>query len=177
METPYKLSVDIGAYRFSAEGPEQTVKQDFQNFLETIKSLGSTMATQGASPDVGSATPDTSAPDSAQPLDRALLDRVFQVDGKGIVSLRLLPDTPNKAADAALFLLYGYRVLSGLQDVPVMKLNDGLRQSGISVERLDRFIGTHSAYYMKGGTRSGGRYTLNNQGMAMAETMLKRVFQ
>jgi hypothetical protein len=176
METPaYKLSVEIGVNRFNAEGPEETVKADFQNFLAAIREKnvvvtpGTASATAGVNPPTVVVTPS---------LDRALLERVFQIDGKGTVSLRLLPpDSQTRNADAALLLLYGYRVMGNLQEVPVMKLNDGLRTSGVSVDRLDRFIGTHSAYYMKGGTRSGGRYTLNNQGLAAAESLLKRAFQ
>jgi len=63
-----------------------------------------------------------------------------------------------------------------MKDVPVTKLNSGLRVSGLKVDRLDRFMGSFGQYVMKGGTRSGGRYTLNNQGAAHAEKLLRQYF-
>jgi len=178
MEMSYKLSVEIGGNRFTADGPEATVKEDFQNFLDAVRAASAVVTPGTGSFAAEGAVRGVVAGPASTPVDRPTLDRVFQVDGKGTVSLRLLPpDSATRNADAALLLLYGHRVAGNLQDVPVMKLTDGLRTSGISVDRLDRFMGTHSGYFMKGGTRSGGRYTLNNQGVAAAESLIRRAFQ
>jgi len=180
MDGSYKIQVKIGDSEFLAEGGEETVKAAFKQFLEAIKSAVPARPT--AAPDApkneSSGDDKTSLPmERAEPPDRALLEQIFSKEGD-LLSLRLLPppDRKSRQADAAILLMYGYRALLQLQEVPVTKLTEGLRRSGISVTRLDRFIGVHTSLFMKGGTRIGGRYTLNNQGVRTAETWLRSWF-
>jgi hypothetical protein len=168
-EPPYKIQIKLGDAEFAGEGPESTVKDAFNRFLEILAARSVAVPVP-----VGQTKPQNSvdpAP-SVEEIDPALLEKVF-VREDDIISLRHLPDSQNKAADAAVLILYGSRRLLQLDDVPVTKLNEGLRRSGISVDRIDRYIGVHSALVRKGGQRSGGRYTLNNQGIRQAETWLK----
>jgi hypothetical protein len=178
-DRPYRLDVKLPAgIEFHAEGPESSVRSDFEMFLAAIRATAQAPAPPDAvAGGAQDARASTERPgDTAQP-DSALLERVFDNSG-GTVSLRLLPpDSSTRAADAAMLLLYGYLRLSGVQDVPVMSLNSSLRRSGISVDRVDRILSTHDQYYMKGGTRSGGRYTLNNPGIAYAERLLSGMFR
>jgi general stress protein YciG len=60
-------------------------------------------------------------------------------------------------------------MLKGLHEVPVIKLNESLRRSGLNVTRLDRELGPNQALFRKGGQKSGGRFSLNNQGVQQAE--------
>jgi hypothetical protein len=170
MDATYKIQVKLGSAEFTAEGPEALVKDAYEKFLAAA-------ATPAAVP------PPPRRPangaDPAPPGDSAsieLLNRVFKRDGE-IVSLRLLPqDGDSRAADSAVLLLYGFRTVLEVSEVPVMKLNRALRVSGISLDRLDRVIERHSPLYNKGGVKSGGRYTLNNQGVAWAEKFINERF-
>ncbi len=170
MDSNYKLQVRLGSAEFSAEGPEETVKQAFEKFLKAVSS----------SPDRSliEASPAEKESPLAQVLKagQPIFDKVFFREGD-VVSLRLLPpDSANRNAEAAILLLYGFQTLLQLSEVPITKLNAGLRKSGLSFERLDSFFGTHKHLYLRGGTRSGARYTLNNQGVAQAEEWLKAWF-
>jgi hypothetical protein len=172
MENPYKLHIKLGDAEFSAEGPESTVKEAYSQFLEAVKTVGAKPASKAAK------NAGEGSLGSGLGLPESVLEHAFQRDGE-YVTLRHLPpaESPNRTADSVILLLYGYKVLAQVEDVPVIKLNESLRKSGVSVERLDRYMGTHGHLYRKGGTRSGGRYTLNNQGLAQAEHWLAAWFQ
>ncbi len=172
----YSLNVKVGGSEFHAEGSEAQVRADYQLFLEAVKLASSqtpaptvTQAAQG-----GQQEP---RHDGGEPIAQALMDKVFQKAGD-VVSLRLLPpDSTNRPADAAILLLYGYLKLVAKEQVLVTKLKAGLQKSGISVDRVDRAIEANRSYFMKGGARSGSNYTLNNQGIARAEEMIRQWFQ
>lgn len=171
-DTPYKLQIKIGAHEFSAEGPEATVKEAFDAFMKAVTNpapaaapiQGQLAATLG-----GVMLQATGTVTDTAPID---LNRVFKQEGD-IISMKHLPPTPNKIADAAIVLMYGYMKLANIDDVPVTKLNEGLRRSGLNLARLDRELGVHHALYRKGGQKSGGRFTLNNQGVLQAEAWLR----
>jgi hypothetical protein len=182
-DAPYKLQIKIGSAEFTAEGPEETVKEAYDAFMKAIM-------TPAVGPAVGAVTGSSNAKGisiaaadlsmTGHPplvliqgaLDATVLERAFKREGE-IISLRHLPPTPNKIADAAIVLMYGYMKITGIEDVPVTKLNEGLRRSGLNLSRLDRELGVNHALFRKGGQRSGGRYTLNNQGIKQAEDWLK----
>jgi hypothetical protein len=168
-DTPYTLRVKIGDSEFTAEGPEDTVKEAYQKFLEAA----ATARPSGAPSGPQAETSEAGRPGEGVPRD--LLKRAFIVGDDGIVSLRHLPSSEGsqQRADAAILLLFGFGAMAGMEDVPVTKLNEGLRQSGVSLKRLDRFIGLHGDLYRKGGSRSGGRYTLNNQGVQWAAERIR----
>ena len=170
-DTPYKLQIKIGQSEFSAEGPEATVKDAYDRFLEAIRAATAPVAAQSAAGHLSlvGGTPTLSIDSEATRLP---LDRVFKRDGD-IVSLRHLPSTANKIADSAILLIYGYMKVAALDEVPITKLNEGLRESGLNIQRLDRYLGVHQSLYRKGGQKSGGRFTLNNLGLRQAEEWLK----
>jgi hypothetical protein len=170
-DIPYKIQIKLGNAEFTAEGPEDTVKAAFERFMSVAEGRASAAGlpahlaiTSGATIPLG--------PMDDQPLDQRTMERVFKREGE-IVSLRHLPSTANRIADSAILLIYGYMKLSGLDEVPVTKLNEGLRDSGLNITRLDRHMGVHTGLYRKGGQKSGGRYTLNNQGVKQAEEWLQ----
>lgn len=166
MDGNYKLHVKLGSSEFDCEGPEDSVKEAYQQFLETF----------AAYKGVGENPPDRQGEQAAVPtgVSADLLQKAFIKEDE-IVSLRHMPpaDRPNRNADAAILVLYGYKKLAAQDDVLVTRLNESLRRSGITMERVDRFITTNSTLYRKGGQRSGGRYSLNNQGELQAEQWLK----
>jgi len=174
-----KIQVRLGDAEFTAEGPEEVVKAAFEHFLRARETVAHASLVPPASPPPpgmsGTPAREESVPQGE--VDQELLSRVYQKDGD-LVSLRMLPQrtNPNWQADAVILLLYGFLRLANMPDVLVTKLNQGLRTSGIALTRVDHIIEVHSNLYMKGGVRSGGRYTLNNQGRAIAERMLREQF-
>lgn len=176
MDSNYKLHVKLGAAEFDGEGPEAAVKEAYQQFLEALPSQAPPAVPTPASPPAY--IPGYAAPyEKPAGVEERLLEAAFRKDGDTI-SLRHLPpaDRASRSGDAAILLLYGFKKLLGQDDVLVTKLNEALRVSGISTDRVDRFIGVHSALYRKGGQRSGGRYALNNQGELKAEEWLREWF-
>jgi hypothetical protein len=173
MDQIYKLQVKLGPAEFNAEGPQDAVKSDYEKFLEAL-SHGQRQPDQPNLNGNEKISPDVAVADA----DSAALQRVFSGDQKkGIVSLRLLPpDGPNRAADAAILILFGFSKLFQQREVPVTRLKASLVLSGIHVDRLDRFMGTHAGLVIKGGARIGGRYSLNNQGIAQAQVWLAEWF-
>lgn len=170
MTSNYKLQVKVGNSEFAAEGAEATVKAAFAEFLALTK-INPPKGTAIAAADEGSSDP------QAGGISPQLLERVFLRDGD-IVSLRHMPpeESTAKNADAAILIMYGISRLLNVQDVGVIKLNKGLVKTGITVDRVDRLLSTHTKYFMKGGNRSGSYYTLNNQGERQAETWIKAWF-
>jgi hypothetical protein len=166
MDIPYKLHVKLGSSEFNGEGPENTVKEAYQQFLAAFNAYKGFNETQVEN-----------TVEKAAGVDDKVLERAYICDGEKL-SLRHLPpaDRPNKPADAAILILYGFKKLLHQDDVLVTKLNESLRTSGIGTGRLDRFMGVHNNLYRKGGTRSGGRYSLNNQGDLQAESWLREWF-
>jgi hypothetical protein len=165
MDNPYKLHVKLGDSEFNGEGSQDIVKADYASFLEAYK------LSQGTG-SLAKLDPNSSA-EQLKRLAEGLLEKAF-CRKDDIVSLRHLPpsDGSTRNADAAILLLYGFKKLAAVEDVPVTKLNEGLRASGLSIDRIDRFIGIHSQLFRKGGQRSGGRYSLTNPGEAQAEKWL-----
>ena len=164
MDNPYKLHIRLGEAQFDGEGPQDSVRADYSAFLDAYKVF------QGTVPQISPVVPAAAKP---MGIADGLLQKAF-VRKEDIVSLRHLPPSDNstRAADAAILLLYGFKKLAAVEDVPVTKLNEGLRDSGLTIDRIDRFIGVHGQLFRKGGQRSGGRYSLTNPGEAQAEKWL-----
>lgn len=170
-EGNYRLQIKVGTAEFSAEGPEARVKEDYERFLDALK--------QTPQPKVPPAErrpgEEGGEGESGETISESMLREVFGIDENGIVvSLRILPQgSGNKEADCVIMLLYGFRRLLSQSEVPVTRIMDGLRLSGVPVARLDRAMGGREHLVLKGGTRSGGRYRLNNQGIIEAEKLLR----
>jgi hypothetical protein len=167
MNQPYKLNVEIGTSKFHAEGPEETVKEQFQQFLAVCKQTPVESPKSPAPPK----PPINGNHADIPPTD--ILNAVYSTDNNGVVSLRVLPNTENRNADALLLLIYGFLVVGHLEAVPAGQLVDGVRQSGLPVDRVGRTIEqTLRDYVRSGGVRRGKRYSLNNQGRAKANELL-----
>ncbi len=175
MESIHKLQIKLGDAEFSAEGPDALVREAFEKFLQALQARGATPPLLAKENGSGEREEAKDAQEAGPPS--SVLDRLFKVEGE-IVTLQLLPpsESTNRPGDAAILVLYGFKTVRKLDTVPVTKLNDALRKSGINVERVDRTLAGHSGLYMKGGAKSGGKYTLNNQGVAQAERWINGWF-
>ena len=173
---PYKLHVKLGQAEFNAEGPEQIVREQFELFLRALnEGKGKPLAPTTPAP--GPPVPPEESPDPEPAgLPPEVRDRAFVKDAQGMVSLRVLPRTSETAADTLLLIMYGYKTLKALSEVPVIDLLRAAKQSGVPLDRIDRSIAPRRSLVNKGGLKRGSRYGLNNQGVAHVEKLLRSMF-
>ncbi|HYI47113.1 MAG TPA: hypothetical protein VEX35_01495 [Allosphingosinicella sp.] len=178
MSDPHKVTIKIGDAEFSAEGDKETVAKQFEAFLAALAIAPRASAPAKPAEDLatdagnnGSETTDAIDNDA----DSAMLKKAFQV-AKQVVSLKYLPRTSQKEADALLLLLYGYAALKGEEQVLGTQLINAARISGVNLDRIDRTIAKHDSLLLRGGARKGMKYGLNNQGKLKAKEMLTALF-
>jgi hypothetical protein len=171
MEHDYKLQLKIGPNEFFAEGPLDIVKRDFDLWKAMI---GELPVAPPASVDEKSKQLLLGSGDNAPPL-REHADRLYSYDEKqAIVTLRILPRSEDRNAEALVLLLLGFRTFMNMDEVPVTLLRSALRQSGCTVDRVDQVAGrfVRKGFVNKGGRAKGGRYSLTNSGLEKARTLL-----
>lgn len=154
----YKLRVKIGDFEFDAEGPEDSVKQQFEAFKEIVLQ---------AAPKAEKKEERQEGDVEHKPLTNTIpLDKIIQYDSAtGDIILTALPQGDYQEAKAVLLLLLGYKLNKNEENVLVTDLMNGLRRSGCPVGRLDRALAPYSGTYVfKTGIGKGGRYRLTLQG-------------
>ena len=163
----FKLKLKIGPHEFEAEGPVETVKEQFQVFKDLI----STNHVLGVDAALVSAKDATETKDNAVAKVETNLETIMTADGR-IVSLTALPAS---VEDAALLILLGHRELRGNQSVTGQEIGDGLAQSGRPVPRVDRIMESalRDAMVIKTGVKRATRYRLTNQGFVKALALAK----
>jgi hypothetical protein len=192
MTPPYKLRVKVGHSEFEAEGPEDAVREQFRLFLDAMNAAPPPLPDSPRLPAASPPSDDRFAPTpppvplalgpAAGPpptggIDADLLSRAFANHAKNGVSLRVLPSTQERAGDALLMLLYGFRTLKQQDDVSALILMDAAKQSGLQLERVDRTLARISQYVLRGGHHRGTRYGLTNPGVLRAETLLREMLE
>ncbi len=170
MSETHKLRIKIGDAEFEAEGSEASVKVQYEAFLAALAMKHATSVTMEKPAEGSIAT--SGETDSDQ--ERDLIAKAFNAS-EDLVSLKYLPKGDAKEADALLLLLFGYSRLRSAESVLGTQLLRAARQSGLSIERVDRYIGKHDAYLLKGGARKGLKYSLNNQGVMKSKELLKQL--
>jgi hypothetical protein len=183
----YKLRVKIGPNEFEAEGQPDVVKAQFEEWKTLVVGarLGPSSPTQphaqgtqhspagaDAPPFVGSVEGGA----AGASMDSSRLGRLFDVDhNKDRVTLKVLPQGDNKAADALLITLYGYKALREKNDVQVTSLKSSLVFSGcLGGKRIDRVAEPHvrKQFLLKRGIGKGGIYTLTSMGSNAAKEII-----
>jgi hypothetical protein len=168
MTTAYKLQVELAnGAKFTGEGPEKAVKEDYKAFIEA---QGGQQSANGKPPQNHRGR---DAIEHQIELPDASLQRVFAVDEGGSVSLRILPRTERRDADALILLLYGFKTLGNSPDVNSGVLMQAVRQSGLQLTRIDQTISFYQNLITEGGLRRGKRYGLNNQGVNHAQQLIQ----
>lgn len=170
----YKLRVKIGVHEFEAEGPEDIVRQQFDEFKSLVESV------RASKPQLGGAAPSETPAARAAPgleVQTEQISRLFHHDEKrNLVTLTALPPGDNRDANAVLLALLGYRLLRGEDVVPISRLMTSLKKSGCDLVRIDRAASDYiPALIMKGGRARGGKYQLTNQGYAEARRLMEEL--
>lgn len=198
----YKLFVRVGNAEFKAIGPEATVREQFDSFLNALSAIPTTQnlaaavkpkkQMAGAAATVGgvveSGLPagyheqfdddtdlDSDVDEAGQPLSKELIARAYRTDGDA-VSLRVLPQGNDSAAEAILLLIYGFQTIRNENEVGALELTEAARRSGITLSRIDRTIARMTGLIRKGGRKRGTRYQLTNPGINRSEELLMEMF-
>jgi hypothetical protein len=170
METS-KIRIKIGDSEFEAEGPEDLVRVQFDEFMSVMKAH----PPSPAPPLLPQALPDPTAALAvaipAPEVSPDWLSRVFQVRNR-TVTLLALPKSETAIKDAMLMLIYGFEKLLGTGAVTGVALAEAARQSGVQIDRVDRVMKGLGAWINAGGARRGRRYSLNNPGRKKAEDLI-----
>ena len=168
MET-YKLHIKVGPHEFQGEGPEETVKKNFEDWKSMIATIGAEPVERSSS--ALAANPGNGAFAGLQDIQAG---RLFLLDDKkGLVTLRILPRGEDRDADAVLLILLGFRRLRDQVEIPVTQLKPSLKQSGCNVDRVDAVVARYlrKGLLNKGGSGKGGRYSLTNSGTQKANSI------
>jgi hypothetical protein len=165
----YRLKIKVGDHEFDADGPVDVVQAQFEAFKSLIATLPPSTA---ANKQV--ATTQKEADNSASANESALaLDKIARVEDR-VVSLTARPET---LEDSLLLLLLGQRTFRANDAVTGGEVLSGLRQSGITVGRvdwrLDKLAG--DGQIIKIGYGRASRYRLTNQGMNKAQGIARNL--
>jgi len=178
----YKLKIKIGSAEFEAEGSEETVRGQFEEFKALLDHPAHTSA--GSSPSNGNGGAQAQVASTKQKgPDVTGLDRLFTVDeknGKKTVSLRFLPaEGDERDSIAVLLILLAQEKLVGEERVRVTTLKEALERSGLTLARVDRVADKprRQGFLMKGGKGKGGNYALTNTGRIRAAEELKNLLE
>jgi hypothetical protein len=171
------LKLKVGQHEFEAEGEQETVERQLAVWRDLIASPSAVQPPASAPPPPAVTPAPTEGQSAFGPLvdDRAFYDRLFHHRGP-VVSLTVLPTGPQREADAALLLLLGQKVYNGDQPVTGGRLLEGLKLSGLSVERVDRVWGPHTdSNVIRAGAKRGVKYRLTHPGNARATEIAKEL--
>jgi hypothetical protein len=165
------VRMKIGDAEFEADVPADSVQSMYDRFLAAVEKKPAPAAAIKADPP---------KPNEQTPLgngvDEALLARMFELRQDGVVTLRLLPKTDDREADAFLLILYGYRRLKQQDEVLATQLLAAAEYSGLSAYRPAHALASHDRYVRRGGVKKGSWYSLNNQGVTKAEEIAAKMF-
>jgi hypothetical protein len=167
---PYKLHLKIGPHEFSAEGPIDVVKQDYEAWKVLIRSAPAEIeeSSRPSGDNGGTAV-------TAEPIARDQIEKIYLLDEKrDMLSLRMLPRSDDRDADVLLLVILGYKLAKQVDEVMVTQLKPAMRQSGCLVERVDQVAAKYvrRGLLNKGGVGKGGRYSLTNSGLEKATSLL-----
>lgn len=162
-----RIHIKLGDYEFEAEGPTDVVNKQFEAFQDMVKHLGSVPK----SPDAPKTDQDN---ESEQLIDNKAYSRIFHESGD-LLSLTATPETDNSNADALLLLIYGYYRLKNESKITGVTLMKAAKQSGVSINRVDRYMDIKKEFILTGGAKRGKRYSLNNKGVQYVEEMIREM--
>lgn len=175
----HRLRVKIGPHEFEAEGSEESVIAQFNEFKKLIETVPVPGPSLSLTPTTGSLSTHPHAPTS---IEMSRLEPLFSNDERrGLVSLRIIPTGERRDSDATLLVLLGFKLLRNEDVVPVTSLKAALQQSGCEPKRVDRAAEPYrkEGLLLKGGKGKGGKYRITNKGISRAheimESMLEQV--
>jgi hypothetical protein len=165
MENAYRLKMKIGDHEFEAEGPVDVVQAQFAAFKEMIANAHNQKLTEPPS--------EPKEESGTNELPHLPLEKIMKTEGR-VVSLTARSETVD---EAVLLILLGQKEFRSNQEVTGSEIQDGLKQSGYILPRIDRIMDKHSTdgSVITMGIHRGRRYRLSNQGLAKSLNIAKEV--
>ena len=178
---PFRLKLKVGPHEFEAEGEQESVERQLAVWRELISTPSAASQPTASAPPAPPADPNSGPADGTQPAafaaSRAEYDKLFRHDGR-VVSLTVMPNGGKRTADGALLILLGQKIYNGVDLVTGQTIIDGLKQSGVTVERMDRSWGEHlKVNVLRIGQHRGVKYRLTNPGVQRANELVKEMLQ
>ena len=185
-----RLKMKIGEAEFEADVPENKVQPMYAQFLfmlerrsqAPVRLFDAVAPKHQQEPDIEATVRAGSSAEALheteycdETFDQTVLTRIFDLREDGAVTLKVLPNGPDKGADAMLLLLYGYYRLKNEECVLATHLFRAAEQSGISLRRPANRYMRNGRFVNHGGQRKGSHYSLNSQGLAMAKEMTAKL--
>jgi hypothetical protein len=181
----FKLRLKIDANEFEAEGSQEYVKAEREIFLDNIQVL---KEEKGSGQQELTKIPSVSGDSGGQPAKEPLRDstvsladmeRIARQDEEVIVLTALPQDGDTNEQDALVLLLLAHKLMRKVDNVPSGDVLAGMKQSGITVDRLDGIANKIPQLVLKTGVRKGTKYRLSAPGIqratAVATTLLTHV--
>jgi hypothetical protein len=177
----FKLRLKIGANEFEAEGSQEYVQGERQVFLESItandcyeepasEELGETPA---GSDGGGQALP---AAPRDWPISLTEMGKLAHQDksDKDLIILTALPqESETQKQGALVLLLLAHKIIRNVDTVKSPDVLNGMKQSGIPVDRLDGVADKIPNLVLKTGVRKGTKYRLSTPGVQKAAAVAK----
>jgi hypothetical protein len=155
--TTLRIKIKLAEHELEAEGPPDIVQAQILTFARLLGR------------DITAETNTTSAAEvtAPSPATPPAINRIGHLDGK-VVSANLQGESLDRAV---LVLLLGQHVLRGNGAVAGSEVMQGLRASGLDVQRADHVLRKHaiSGHLVVTGKRRLKRYRLTTDGMRKAE--------
>jgi hypothetical protein len=191
-----RVRMRFGDAEFEADVPEDRVQPMYDRFLCTLErskgtrvrpingdgkvSLGTAAGASITAPANAAAAASACGTElriigSGESVDNGLLRRVFDLREDGGVILKVLPKGAEKGAEALLLILYGYHRLRNEDGVLATQLHRAAARSGISIRWPAYELAPYDRFVHRVGQRKGSTYSLNDDGMAMAQEITTRI--
>jgi hypothetical protein len=162
----HRIKIKLGDAEFEAEGAEDKVQAQYEQFLAAMERAGAQPAKP--KPRVGDAQHGGGGGAAGGNSDQ--LGRIFEFRQDGLIVFRVHPPETMDQADVLALLLLGYRKLGDKNNVLSTQLSRSARQSGLGDVRIDLMAQPHiPRFILRGGQRKGTTYTLTTQGETRAQ--------
>ncbi len=160
--TTLRIKIKVGDHEFEADGPPEAVQAQVLTFARLIGREDKPEEKEAAPPEIV-AIPAPAAP----PPPPSAITRIGRVDGK-LVSLNV---ECRSLEQAVLLVLLGQHKLRGNSAVAGTEIMDGLRKSGIAVDRADHILKRQASAgnVVVTGRRRLKRYRLTTDGIEKAQ--------
>jgi hypothetical protein len=178
-----RVKMKFGDAEFEADVPEDRVQRMYDRFICTLQRRGRTFSRAiNGSRTPGNTTHSVTGTCTAESLttppescDDGSLRHLFDLREDGGVILKVLPDGAEKGAEALLLILYGYRRLKNEDGVLATRLHRAAERSGVAIRWPAYELATYDRFVNRAGRRKGSTYSLNDQGLAIAQRISTKI--
>lgn len=180
-----KLRIKFGVDELEAEGTQEFVEKQRDIFMERIKNrlpakpvaddLLLADATKSQNGRSSSEDDGSKATIANLPVSLADMKKIATQEGDTI-TLTAVPSGETADEDSLKLLLLAHKVMRSVDSVQTDDLLAGMKQSGRSLDRLDRVFGRiDPSLILRTGVKRGTKYRLTNPGVVKAKAIAEQL--